>query len=301
MGRWFGWWMVIAATPGCADAAGRDTGEGSGAQAGTSGSTGGSSSGAGESTAPGESTAADSSSAPASTAGGDDACDGEWATSGAESSATSGGSAEDTNAGMGGDIPIGVTVFDLRRQEIDAGFLIEMTDVVVTAPPVAYETGSLLFVQAPAGGEYSGITVETSTPLEGVVLGDRVRVVGRVTTLDEFTRIVVDGDVEEVVVDGTAALPEPMVVDLGALTDPSVDLGPLEAALIRVPTPEVTDDDVCPGEFALTAELRVDDLFLGELAPTPATGSTFTAIVGPLRYTADGFEVAPRTLDDLIP
>lgn len=233
-----------------------------------------------------------------------DACDGASDGFDLEESGeggTSGGSAEDTNAGMGGDIPIGATVFTVRMGGIDAGTLVEIEDLVVTAPVVSTDSGSLVFVQAIIGGEYSGITLDSSSPITDVEIGSQIRVVGRVARLDAFAKIVVDGDVEEVVVEGVAEVPAPIVIELAALTDPSVDLVPYESALIRIDTPEVVDGDLCPGEFALTADLRVDDLFLGKLAPTPATGSSFTAILGPLRYTSDGFEIAPRTLDDLIP
>ncbi len=244
----------------------------------------------------------DSSTTAVTTAGVCDGSSGEFEISEGESS---GGSAEDTNGGMGGDIPIGLTVFTLREEEIAAGTLVEIADLVVTAPIVATPDGALVFLQATVGGEYSGITAVVPGSDAEFAIGTRVRVVGRVARLGDIVRIVVDGDVngdvEEIIDEGVAALPEPFVVDLVELADPTGALEPYDSALVRVVTPKVTDADLCPGEFAISSELRVDNLFLGDLAPTPATGTEYSALLGALRATGDGFEIAPRSLDDLEP
>lgn len=231
---------------------------------------------------------------------GDDACDGSSGDYDLTGATTGGGSAEDTNAGMGGDIPVGLTVFAVRQDDVSAGTLVEIEDLVVTAPIVPTGFGSLVFLQAPEGGEYSAITAAVAYTIDDLPMGTRVRVIGRVARLGELTQIIVDGADEDVFAEGTATLPEPFVVELADLGDPEAVLDPYDSALIQVLTPQVVDDDVCAGEFAITADLRVDDLFLGELAPTPATGSQYSAIVGPLRTTGDGYEIAPRNLDDLV-
>jgi hypothetical protein len=232
---------------------------------------------------------------------GDEACDDSSGDYELTSATTGGGSAEDTNAGMGGDIPVGLTVFAVRQDDVSAGTLVEIEDLVVTAPIVPTVFGSLVFLQAPEGGEFSAITAAVASTIDDLPMGTRVRVVGRVARLGELAQIIVDGADEDVFAEGTATLPEPFVVELADLGDPEAVLDPYDSALIQVLTPQVLDDDVCAGEFAITAQLRVDDLFLGELAPTPATGNQYSAIVGPLRTTGDGYEIAPRNLDDLVP
>ncbi|MBK6922223.1 MAG: hypothetical protein IPH07_32835 [Deltaproteobacteria bacterium] len=212
---------------------------------------------------------------------------------------TSGG-AEDTNAGMGDDIPIGATVFVVRTGGIPAGTLVELDELVVTSP-VAVEDGEyLVFVQSPEGGENSAITVRSSAPLQ-VEIGDAVRVVGRVATKLSYEQIVLEGAVADVVVEGTATLPPPVTLPLSALLAPGDGPQPYESALVRIESATVTDPEVCSGEFALTTEVRVDDLFLGGNAPSPSVGATYSAIIGPLRFTEDAFDVAPRSLADLVP
>jgi hypothetical protein len=245
-----------------------------------------------------ESGGTDSATTAISTNGICDGSTGEFELSEGESS---GGSAEDTNGGMGGDIPIGVTVFAVRQEEVDSGTLVEIADLVVIAPIVTTPTGKLVFLQATEGGEYSAITAAAAGSDAAFPIGTRVRVVGRVARRGSFSRIIVDGDVEEIVDEGTAALPDPFVVQLADLADPAAALDPYDSALVRVETPKVLDEDLCPGEFSIAAALRVDDLFLGDLAPSPAMGSQYSAILGALRATGDGFEVAPRSLDDLQP
>ncbi|MBL8942002.1 MAG: hypothetical protein JNK45_02590 [Myxococcales bacterium] len=288
-----GWALLVGLAGGCSETAQGAGGSTSSATAGGSGAD----------------TTADGTSTTSTTAGGsnatgpgpgDEACDGssgEFELTGATSG---GGSAEDTNAGMGGDIPVGLTVFAVRQDDVDAGTLVEIEDLVVTAPIVPTDFGSLVFLQAPEGGEYSAITAAIATTIDDLPMGTRVRVVGRVARLGELTQIVVDGADEDIFAEGTATLPDPFVVELVDLGDPAAVLDPYDSALIQVLTPQVLDDDVCAGEFAITAQLRVDDLFLGDLAPTPATGNQYSAIVGPLRTTGDGYEIAPRNLDDLV-
>ncbi len=226
-----------------------------------------------------------------------DVCDDDGGDFGDE---TSGGGAEGTEAGMGGDIPIGITVYALREDGLEPGLLVEIEDLVITAPVVVDGIGELVFVQGIAGGPYSGVTLAVTHATVTLPIGTRVRVIGRVTRSGDDEQILVQGDEAGIFADGEAALPEPHVIDLAALTDPDDALGPYDATLVRVETPEVVDAPPCPGEFALAADLRVDDLFLGALAPTPSAGTTYSAITGALRHTGAGFEVAPRSLDDLL-
>lgn len=252
-------------------------------------------------TTPGTDPSADDSDPSVGESNGDEAsrCDDAEPPSGEGES--SGGDGGETFGGMGGDIPIGATVFAVRQHEVEQGTLVEVNDLVVTAPIGIIDAGLMTFAQAPEGGPWSSVVVVSRYDDIEAVPGDSITVIGRVTYDGEYPRLVTDYEDGEIVIEGTAKLPPAFVVTLAELSGGATGtLEPYEAALLRVETPQVSDADVCPGEFALTADLRVDDLFLGDQAPTPSTGADFMAILGPLRWTTDGFEVAPRTLEDLI-
>lgn len=265
---------------------------------------------AGDTTTPGtsttEPTAEDAADDPDATVGedaGDEAsrCDDAELDDGNQDGGTSGGDAGETFGGMGGDIPIGATVFAVRQDEIEEGTLVEVAGLVVTSPVGTVDAGLITFAQAPEGGQWSAVGIISRYDDIEASPGDRITVIGRVVYDGNYPRLVTDYEDGEIIVDGEAELPPAFVVSLAELNqNAAATLDPYEAAVMRVETPQVSDADVCPGEFALTADLRVDDLFLGPLAPTPATGADFTAILGPLRWTSDGYEVAPRTLDDLV-
>jgi hypothetical protein len=215
---------------------------------------------------------------------------------------TSGGDAGETFGGMGGDIPIGATVFAVRQHEVAQGELVEVSDLVVTSPVGITDAGLIVFAQAPEGGAWSAIAIVSAYDDIVATQGDRITVVGNVVYDGNYPRVVLGLHEDSgIAIDGTEALPPAVVIALADLgSDPAGTLDPYEGAVMHVETPQVSDADVCPGEFALTADLRVDDLFLGDQAPTPSTGASFTAIVGPLRWTTDGYEVAPRTPADLV-
>jgi hypothetical protein len=305
--RWIGPVLVAA---GCAtpdpDGGGTTSGTGSGDPTSTGAATTAMDEGTFAETTPAETTVAESSqgdttigSASETTTTSPGACDdstSDLEVEGGESS----GSVEDSGGGMGGDIPIGASVFTVRQGTFDTGTLVEIQGLVVTSPIATLDLGEHVFLQAEVGGDYSGLVVITSGDTSELAIGTRVRVVGRVAQQDDLVRIVIGGGVEAIVAEGVAAVPEPVVLQLADLDDPKIDPLAFDAALVRVELPEVTNDAACPGEFALAADVRVDDLFLGEDAPSPAAGTSYTAILGPLRSTATGYEIAPRSLDDLI-
>jgi hypothetical protein len=212
------------------------------------------------------------------------------------------GGAEDTFDGMGDDIPIGATVFEVRMGGLEAGSYVEVADLVITSPVGPRPNGgAMVFAQSPEGGKYSAITLvfdEASTAGE-LGIGTRVRVVGRVGERYVFTAIFVDP--YGVTLEGGAIVPPPVVLQPADLEPGSETAAAYESALVRVLNPEVEVPDSCIGEFTLDVGVGVDDLFLGADAPDPAAGDEFSAVTGPLRYTYNGFEIAPRTLADVEP
>ncbi|MBC8071414.1 MAG: hypothetical protein IAG13_24015 [Deltaproteobacteria bacterium] len=214
------------------------------------------------------------------------------------------GSAEETGVGMGDDIPLGATVFTVRQGYVPAGTWVELRDVVISSPVANDEEGSaMVFAQSPKGGMFSGITLVFQEPSVAATLaiGDRVRVTGRVGERYVFTAIFVDLGADAVVHDGAAAVPDPVVLTPEELEPGAPAAEAYESALVRVENPQVERPQSCAGEFIVDAGLGVDDLFLGDAAPNPAAGDTFSAVTGPLRYTYNGFEIAPRSAGDVEP
>lgn len=224
-----------------------------------------------------------------------------WDESDAETGGSgSSGGAEDTGIGMGGDFPLSATVFELRMGFFESGELVEVTNAIVTTQPVAAPDGfqTLLFVQDPAGGAYSGINLRYYGAVgAGLVPGDRITVTGHFVERYVFSTI----EVETIEVTGTGVVPEPVLVTPDMVSAGGELAESLESALVEIQQTQVVDPMVCPGEVLVQATLKVDDRFLvaaGDTLPAPASG-VYTRVAGPLIYTYTGFEIAPRTLADL--
>lgn len=215
------------------------------------------------------------------------------------------GGAEDTGVGMGDDFPLVTSVYELQLGDVPVGEYVQLDGVIVTSPaaPVPGGVGVMFTVEEPEGGMHSGITVRaaSSSTVESLQPGDVVSVLGDHHSRYVFSLLSLSSD--GLTVTGTASMPPPVVVpadEIEAVSAGGMDAKPLESVLIRVLQPEVVDPRPCAGEIEIQAALRVDDRFLattGESLPTPEDGG-FSAIVGPLLYTYNGFEVAPRSLDD---
>jgi len=96
-------------------------------------------------------------------------------------------------------------------------------------------------------------------------------------------------------------VPTPVVLTSEDLEPDAPTAEAYESALVRFVNPKVEVPDSCIGEFTLDTGVGVDDLFLGADAPSPVAGDQFSAVSGPLRYTFNGFEIAPRTAADVEP
>ncbi len=210
------------------------------------------------------------------------------------------GGGDDTFDGMGDDIPIGATVFEVRQGVVPAGSWVEVADLVITSPPGERPEGRpIVFAQAPEGGMWSGITIVLSEGGNVPAMGDRVTVTGLLGERYVFSAIFVDDD--GIVVEGTGAMPTPALLSPAELAPGAPAAEAYESALVRVEHPTVEEPESCVGEFTLDVGVGVDDLFLGDAAPNPAAGDEFSAVSGPLRYTFNGFEIAPRTAADVEP
>ncbi len=213
--------------------------------------------------------------------------------------------ADDTGLGLGDDTPLATDVFAIQQGAVDPFTRVQVVGVVVTSPVAHDQTGrgSMFTVAAPAGGEFSGITVRLNERRASVDLnvGDEVDIQADLVQRHLFSEL--HARVEDVVVMGQQALPEPIEVtqaQLRAFGDGGDDAKPFDSVLVRVLEPEVVDDGTCAGELALrTTPIRIDDRFVelqGEVLPPPGV---IGELQGPLLYTLNGFEIAPRTFSDL--
>ena len=178
------------------------------------------------------------------------------------------------------------------------GFYVELAGVVVTGL-----FGDTMFVQEANGGPYSGITVYTAftdgLPTdEGLAVGDRVNLKGNYSEFFENSQITLDSYVQ--ISAGTPPAPYVPVHPAHLSTDGAI-AEMFEGVLVQVQdvTTIHTRPD-CPkeyGEFAVTGNLRVDDLgYLWDAR----LGDHFTSITGPLYYAFGNFKVEPRNEADLV-
>lgn len=245
--------------------------------------------------------------------GGDDSAVGESSTAAAETAAASTSTsgtpvqceegmagaedgAEDSGFGMGDDMPLPLTVYEAQQGSTPQGTLVRLVDVVVTTPSATteLERGYELFVQELEGGPYSGLRINTRGFDPGAMLsvGSTVEVVGRLERYGSWVVLEVDSSAD-VVVTGSAPLPEPVVVSVVDLRPDQPDARSYEGVQVRVEMATVTDDDPCDGEFILDDAARVDDRFVPGSLASPEQGQVLMAVQGVLVFTADGYELAP--------
>jgi len=267
----------------------------------------GSGGGGGSSPAPGDSAASDVSSGPELCESGDDG----WvtATSGGDEDSWGGTSgAEDEGFGMGDDMPLITSLYDVNQSGVEAGDRVEIQGVVVTSPISMSESGASVefFVQEPDSGPYSGMRVRVDSELlDPPQLGDEVTLIAQVRGQGRHQVLQVI-DTYDVEVTGHVALPEPIVVSTGELADPESEAAlAYEGVVVGVEAVVVTTTDTCSGEFVIDSTLHVDDRYLLDGLPHPEAGQSFARLSGPLVYVLDdeseGLELAPRGDSDIQP
>lgn len=234
-------------------------------------------------------------------------CDGFPVNPGCDESESGGsGGADDTGLGMGGDTPLGVSVFAIQQGEVELDSFVSVADVVATSPVVAAASGggSMFTVSDPAGGPYSGITVRVSgTPDElSIVPGDQVTIVAELRSRYIFSEL--HAYPEWITVNGEGVEPPALELDAQTLlgfADGGMDVKPFEAVLVSLPATEA-EPGGCAGELGLSVGvIRVDDRFLAAAGQSLPPDTMLAGVRGPLLYTLNGFEVAPRSLSDFAP
>jgi hypothetical protein len=213
-------------------------------------------------------------------------------------------------------------VVDATIQEIQMGAIGENTKVRITGAVVTARASSAVWIQDPAGGEYSGIYVfPTMPPAMTLVPGTIVTVEGNYS--EYFCMSEIENAVIQVT--GMGMPPLPLTVDAVTLQDqgpppvpPSTCAGPglaepYEGVLVQVVNvPIVAIPTIMPDTFGewlvgdAATPLHVDNMmyspYTGMTDPLvgPAAGTCMMTVAGPLTFSFDNFKLEPRTAADVV-
>ncbi len=196
---------------------------------------------------------------------------------------------------------IGNTIYEIQDGTLPEGTPVEVYGVIVTGIGL---TG--IFVQEPAGGEYSGAFVFSGMggpDWSDAQIGDSIDITGEVSEYFDFTQIrITDGTY---VNNGADTPLEPELVDIATVGDP-VDGEPWEGVLVRIEGglsvtgismfDEITVAD--SGDSVLVDNFCYEIVNGGEFDGLEV-GSEFSAIQGPVNFFFDEFRISPRSADDL--
>lgn len=203
---------------------------------------------------------------------------------------------EDSGFGMGDDMPLPLTIYEIQQGNAPDNTRVTLTNVVVTTPTASSESlpGSELFVQELEGGPYSGLRIHASgfDPGAAITVGQTADITGTIIANGPYFLLSIESD-DEIVLTGTAALPEPVVVSTGDLQPEDPDARAYEGVSVLVQMATVTANAACNGEFILDDAVRVDDRFMPDALVDPPPGQVFESVRGVLIYASDSYELAP--------
>ena len=196
-----------------------------------------------------------------------------------------------------------VTIYDIQQEKIAVDTVVTVKGVIVTSPVKVKDLKGTMFIEEPEGGEYSGIAVymydEVTAALDAPP-GSLVNVTGTVSDFFGNSQLVVmaPGDIEVV---GTDTIPAPAVVQSADIATNGAKAENYEGVLVQIEDALVSVPGVDIGQFEVEGGARVSDYFLFDLgqSPKPNMGDIYPSITGPLLFSFDQFQIAPRSLADL--
>ena len=205
----------------------------------------------------------------------------------------------DTTTDSGED----VTIYDIQQEKIALDTVVTVKGVIVTSPVKLKDLKGTVFIEEPAGGEYSGIAVymyDEVTAAFDAPPGSVVNVTGTVSDFFGNSQLIVmaPGDIEVV---GTDVIPAPAIVEAADIATGGAKAENYEGVLVQIQDALVTVPGVDIGQFEVEGGARVSDYFLFDLgmSPKPVMGDVYPSITGPLLFSFDQFQIAPRSLADL--
>jgi hypothetical protein len=204
---------------------------------------------------------------------------------------------------------VAATIYEIQMGMHPDKTYVDVKDVVVTSPFFKDKNGNgNVFIAEAAGGEYSGIQVyiyaDVTLELEAAdkvpKLGDVLTISGQYTEFYDYSEITLS-KADNLTITGTGTVPDPAVVAPADIATGGSKAEAYEGVLVQVQDVTVTAPVVEFGEFTVTGDLVVDDLFfLPEPGPSPAMDQAYTSITGLLAYSFEVFKLSPRSLDDLV-
>lgn len=210
-------------------------------------------------------------------------------------------------AGYQSPVPLEDTaIFDIQSDLISVGTIVKLEGVIATSGLTWSDTPeATFFVQEPDGGARSGIQVFVSdTAGLSIAPGDELTIVGTYDEYFEMSQVEV-ANASAVMKTGSGTAPEPeLIAEPATIATGGAAAEDYESVLVRVENVVVTD--VNPdepdefNEFAVTGDLRIDDVFFDMDDWTkPELGASFASITGPLIYDFQNFKLVPRSAADL--
>ncbi len=179
---------------------------------------------------------------------------------------------------------------------------VTVKDVIVTA-----NAGSRIWVQAQAGGPWSGIQVRLPAAVTAPAVGSKVTLSGTYTEYYNNAQI----DEATVEVTGTATVPAPVVVETAAIRTGSADAEQWEGVLVQVSDVQNVEDPVNGSDGNDRGDFRVAPIAGGSVENgvvvghafdndyDGTVGDRFRSIVGVLDYTFSEFVLQARGNDDI--
>ncbi|MFP4598774.1 MAG: hypothetical protein ACLFVJ_11010, partial [Persicimonas sp.] len=195
------------------------------------------------------------------------------------------------------------TTYDIWAGEAASGDKVLLRDVTVTsvngtdAIHVQHASDSEDFDGVEQSGIYAYIRGFSPFPERG----DRIDISA---TVGEYGGSLQLTNADEIsVIDTDTPVPTPVVVDPADVATGGSLVDDYLGVLIRVEDVTVTDENPDDpddyNEFAVTGDLRVDDMIY-EVTPAPEVGDVFNALVGPLHYSFGNSKLVPRDENDII-
>ncbi len=195
------------------------------------------------------------------------------------------------------------TIYEVQMGQFSVDEVVTIKGVVVTSPVKLKDGKGTMFVEEPEGGEYSGIAVYMYDEVVAALDAPPGSIVDIKATYSEFydnSQLVVMA-VDDITVVGQGEVPAPALVQAADIATGGAKAENYEGVLVQIDDALVTNPAVDIGQFEVEGGARVSDYFLFDLgqSPKPAMGDVYPVIVGPLLYSFDQFQIAPRSLVDL--
>ena len=195
------------------------------------------------------------------------------------------------------------TIYEVQMGKFAIDEVVTIKGVVVTSPVKLKEGKGTLFVEEPEGGEYSGIAVYMYDEVTAALDAPPGSIVDITASYSEFydnSQLVVMG-IDDIKVVGQGEVPAPALVQAADIATGGAKAENYEGVLVQIDDALVTNPKVDIGQFEVEGGARVSDYFLFDIgqSPKPMMGDVYPKVVGPLLYSFDQFQIAPRSLVDL--